>query len=335
MFSWRLLKTAAILLGLGCGCVAQVGQRPNAPTVVSLRMMVTVDGDVEKASNVTVELMDAFGSSGALDSKETDNSGNVTFRTLDGLHRIRITGPQIQTYEGEVRILPNETSHVERVRVNRVKGPHPSGESAGGGLVAAVRLNVPESARKDFEKGSEAMRQQLWPESLALFEAAIAKYPLYDLAYDSLGFVQLQMNDRDAARHSFQKAIEINPDFAGAYRNLARLASIEHKYEEADSLLVKSLSTEPLNAWALVSAANAELLTHKYKDAIDHARTAHVVPHTGLAGVHFVAALALEATQQPARALEEYRLYLQEDPYGRDAQRAEKAIERLSGTPYT
>ena len=330
MLWWRPLLTVVVSLGFACVCGAQSGQRLDAPKAVTLRLIVSVDGDVEKAANVTVELMDGIGSSGALDSKFTDNSGIVIFQTLDGLHRYRITGPRIQAYEGEVRIMPNETSHVEHIRVRHATGWQPTSQSPSGGLVAAARLRVPPSARKTFEKGSEAMRQQRWQESLALFEAAIREYPQFDLAYDSLGFVQLQLNDLAAARLSFSKAIEINPDFAGAYRNLARIASIEHKYEEADSLLIKSLSTDSLNAWALVSAANAELLTHKYEEAIAHARKAHTVPHSGLAGVHFVAALALEATQQPLEAVKEYQLYLDEDPKGRDADRARKAITRLS-----
>ena len=114
---------------------------------------------------------------------------------------------------------------------------------------------------------------------------------------------------------------------------LARISFAERKYEEADALLTKSLSTDPLNTWALATAANAELITHKYSEAIAHARKAHSVPHPDLAGVHIVAALALEATQQPAEAAAEYRLYLQEDATGRDAERARKAVARLSGAP--
>ena len=60
------------------------------------------------------------------------------------------------------------------------------------------------------------------------------------------------------------------------------------------------------------------------------ARKAHSVPHQGLAGVHIVAALALEATHQPFEAVKEYQLYLDEDPKGRDADRARKASIRLS-----
>jgi len=333
MLRWRPLPTVAVLLGLVCVGGAPAGQRLDAPKAVTLRLIVSVEGDVEKASNVTVELMDAVGSSGALNSKVTDNSGIVVFRTLDGLHRYRITGPRIQAYEGEVRIMPNEASHVEHIRVRHATGRQLTSESPSGGLVAAVRLNVPDSARKAFEKGSEAMHQQRWQESRALLEAAIGKYPQYDVAYNLLGVVQIQLNEVEAARQSFSKAIEANPDFAEAYRNLARISFAERKYEEADRLLTKSLSTDSLNTWALATAANAELLTKKYDEAIAHGRKLHSVPHAGLAGVHIVAALALEAKQQSAEAVEEYRLYLQEDPKGRDAARAQNAIERLRGAP--
>jgi tetratricopeptide (TPR) repeat protein len=141
----------------------------------------------------------------------------------------------------------------------------------------------------------------------------------------------MSAGDREAARRAFEKAISLNESFAEAYRNLARISFAEHKYKEADTLLSKSISVDPLNAWALTSAANAEFLTHDYSNAIAHARKAHSVPHQGLAGVHIVAALALEATQQPFEAVKEYQLYLEEDANGRDAARAKNAIARLSG----
>jgi len=148
--------------------------------------------------------------------------------------------------------------------------------------------------------------------------------------YNGLGMVEVELNEMDAARESFCKAVHLNPDFPAAYRTLARISFAQRNYEEANTLLVKSLEGEPLNVWALSSASNAELLIHKYSDAIAHVRKAHSVPHQGLAGVHIVAALALEATEQPLEAMKEYQLYLDEDSKGRDADRARKAITRLS-----
>ncbi len=222
----------------------------------------------------------------------------------------------------------NETSHVERIRVRHTECDRPISQTVPGGSVAAPRLAVPAAARKAFEQAGEAMRQQHWQESRALFESAIRQYPQYDLAYK--GMVEVELNEMDAARESFSNAVDLNPDFPAAYRNLARISFAQRNYEEADTLLVKSLEGEPLNVWALSSAANAELLIHKYSDAIVHARKAHSVAHQGLAGLHIVAALALETTEQPLEAVKEYQLYLDEDSKGRDADRARKAITRLS-----
>ncbi len=333
MLRWRLLQTVVVSLGLACACGAQSGQRLSAPKAVTLRLIVSVDGDVEKAANATVELMDGIGTSGALDSKFTDNSGIVIFQTLDGLHRYRITGSHIQAYEGEVRIMPNETSHVEHIRVRHAEGEQRASETPPGGLVAAASLRVPASARKAFEKGSEAMRHQGWEQSRGLFETAIRAYPEYDLAYNSLGIVQIQLNDVPAARQSFEKAISLNENFAGANRNLARILLAEQKNSEALPLLKHSLSTEPENAWALTHAAYVELMLHDFGNALLDARKAHTVPHDGFANSHIVAAMALEATGIPAEAVQEYRIYLQEDPGGRDAERARKAIARLSSAP--
>jgi tetratricopeptide (TPR) repeat protein len=277
--------------------------------------------------------MDAVGSGSALSRTLTDNDGRANFLTLSGLHRIRISGPNIQVYEGELELVRNETSHVERIRVRQEARGQPTSESSRGGLVAAVRLNIPDAARKAFEKGSEAMHRERWQESRALLEVAIQKYPQYDLAYNLLGVVQIRLNEIEGARQSFSKAIEANPDFPEACRNLARISFAERKYEEADRLLTRSLSSDSLNTWALATAANAELLTKKYDEAIAHGRKLHTLSHAGLAGVHIVAALALEAKQQSVEAVEEYRLYLQEDPKGRDAARAQNAIERLAGAP--
>ena len=262
----RPSQIVLILVASAAGVAVCNAQKPpvaNFPTSIALRLTVTIDGDVDRAANVTVELMDAVGSSSVMDRKLTDSDGRVNFQAIAGMHRIRITGSNIQPYEGELELTRNETSHLERIRVLGARSQRQASEQPPRGIVAAVRLNVPASARKAYEKGSEAMHQQQWPESRALFETAIRDYPQFDLAYNSLGVVQIQMNDVEAARQSFSKAAEINPDFADAYRNLARILLAERKYQEADMLLVKSLSTDSLNVWALATAANLELIAFR------------------------------------------------------------------------
>jgi Tfp pilus assembly protein PilF len=281
------------------------------------------------ASNVTVQLLDRFGS---LEKEQhTDSSGRAEFRTKTATKHIRIFGPGIEEHTEMLDIEAVETRKMVRIIVRAKTGP--SAETARlphTGIVSAARLNVPEKAQKEFRKGSEATEKKAWAQAKNHFEAAIAIYPDFDVAYNGLGVALSGMGDPKSARPAFEKAIKLNGGFAEAYRNLARIALADHNYEEVDSLLTRSLSAEPLNAWALAYSAYAELQLHKFEDAILHARKAHSVPHAGLASVHIVAALALEAKDRSSEAIEEYRMYLSEDPTGHDAARAKEKISKLS-----
>ena len=302
---------------------------------VQLNVHVYIDGYQNPAgTNLTVQLQDEFGSIET--EAHTDNGGMVRFQTKTVtrgiVKHLRVFGPGIQEYKEELEIESVETHKT----VNVVVRSNPSGGQANGkpsdlGSIAANRLRVPNKAEKEFQKGKDAEDQKDWVAAEKHFEAAIAIYPEYDLAYNGLGQALASSGDAVAARAAFEKAIQINDSFAAAYRNLARLSLSEHRFDEMEALLTRSLSADPLNAWALAYSAYAELQLHKFDDAIAHGRKAHSVMHDGLASVHIVTARALEEKQQPAEALEEYQLYLQEDANGRDAERARKAIVRLSG----
>jgi lipopolysaccharide biosynthesis regulator YciM len=323
-------QTALIVLAMVIACPAQRAAL-DARQVV-LRLMITIDNDSTKAANVTVELMDAVGMGSAMDQKVTDNDGRVEFRTLSGVHRIRITGSEVKPYDDSFEISRSESVHVERIRLHSVSGQPPRPPPGAGAMIPAVRLRIPAAARKSYEKGMEAMNRQRWQESREFFLTAIREYPQYDMAYNGLGAVQMQTNDVEAARQSFARALELNPDFAGANRNLARIFMSEHKSNLALPLLRRSLATEPENVWALANAANSEFLLKDYDSAILDAHKAHTLPHEAFAIVHIVAARALEAKQKPDEAVAEYRLYLSEEPNGPNAARAKEAIGRLTSS---
>jgi|HubBroStandDraft_6_1064221.scaffolds.fasta_scaffold16294_3 hypothetical protein len=311
----------------------------NQVSSVQLVVRVYIDGYQNPAgANLSVQVLDDFGS--IEKESHTDNGGMVQFQVLvdakgisGSVKQLRIYGPGVKELTETVEIAPVEV----RKTVNIVVHSNSSGSPVSSNppdmhSIAANRLKVPNKAEKEFQKGKEAEEQKNWPEAKKHFEAAVAIYPEYDLAYNGLGQALASSGDAVAARAAFEKAIQINDSFGAAFRNLARLSLSEHKFDEMDNLLTRSLSVEPLNAWALAYAAYAELQLHKFDDAIAHARKAHSMKHDGLASVHIVAARALEEKQQPSEALEEYRTYLQEDANGRDAERARNAITRLGGS---
>jgi hypothetical protein len=309
----------------------------DVPHPADLVINVSIDRFQNRApAGFSVQLYDPSGNdSGSQGSLQTDGGGRVVFHTTSGEHEFRITGQGIEDYNGSIRIMGQESSHVENIVVKSKSiggqfGTVPPGSSD---VISATRLNVPDKALKEFKGGSKALERKDYTEAKKRFTAATGIYEDYSVAFNGLGVAQMASGDTPGARASFEKAIKIDDHFAEAYRNLARLSLADHNYDELDDLLTKSLQSDPLNAWALTYAAYAELQTQKFDLAITHARTAHSVPHPGLASVHIVAAHAFEATQQQGEALKEYRLYLEEDPTGRDAARAKQAIASSSSSP--
>jgi tetratricopeptide (TPR) repeat protein len=313
-----------------------IGKSTDVGTVVELDINVSVDSAQNTApAGLNVQLYDPSGNdSMSQGSQRTDSGGRAVFRTTSGVHQFRVTGEGIEDYVGTVQIVRQQARAVENVTVKSKPssgrfGIVPPGSS---GIVSASRYNIPDKAAKEFKAGSKALESKDYAEAKKRFANATSIYAEYSVAYNGMGVAQMASSDTTGARTSFEKAIQIDPSFAEAYRNLARISLADHNFAELDDLLIKSLQSDPLNAWALTYAAYAELQLNKFDLAIAHARAAHAVPHPGLASVHIVAAHALEATNQPSEALKEYRLYLNEDPNGRDAARAKQAVASLSST---
>jgi hypothetical protein len=260
------------------------------------------------------------------ESIQTDKSGTATFHTLTGTHEIRVTGEGIMEYTRAISIGTQQSEDVENIVVmsRPVSGPY---VVPGAGVVSTTTIHVPEKAGKEFRAGSRALDKKEYDEAKRHFSNATGIYGQYSLAYNGLGVAQMGLGEAAAAHASFEKSVQIDDHFSEGYRNLARLSLAARNFGEMDTLLTRSLLSEPLNAWALTYAAYAELQLHKFDEAIVHARAAHAVPHPGLASVHIVAARALEALKQPGEARKEYELYLDEDPKGRDSARARKAIQ--------
>ncbi len=322
----RIGLLALLLLLATCGTgLSQILQRPQP---VRLRIEVTYEDGQTKVRDATVELMDAVGGSSAANRLNTDTDGRVEFTTTTGGHRVRISGAEIQPLEARFEIAPVETYHIEHLRVRRKVEAQAT--PAAGGTVPTTRLKVPEKARKEFEKGSEALQKQQWQNSRTHFQAAIDAYPDYDLAYNGIGVATSNLNETAAARKAFTKAIELNPNLAEAQRNLARIYLAEHNYPEAQSLLKHSLESEPSNVWALTNVAYAELQIHHFQDALVDARKVHTLPHQGMASAHMIAGYALEALNRPQEAAAEFRLCLTEEPSGPNAKRAREAADRLA-----
>jgi tetratricopeptide (TPR) repeat protein len=329
MLRTRLLLVLLVLTACGT-CLAQ--QRLSRATPARLRIVVTFDDGQTRVRDAMVEVQDAVGGSSVTDQQLTDQDGRVEFSSYTGTHRIRITGSNILPYEGEFDITPAENYHQENIRVRRKTGDQASSPE-GQGTIPTIRLKIPDKAREEFEKGSEALKQQQWEAGRKHFQAAIDLYPDYDMAYNGLGSAAWQLRDLAGARAAFLKATQLNEQFAEAQRNLSRILLGERNYVELANHLNLSLKVEPTNTWALSYAAFAELQLRRFQEALDHARRVHGLPHEKLTWVHMVAGYALENLGRKQEAAAEFKLYLKEDPKGSDVKHAQEALARLATPP--
>lgn len=96
-------------------------------------------------------------------------------------------------------------------------------------------------------------------------ETLVEGFPHETDAYEVAGRLYFRLGDAEAAAKSWEKSLELNPDFAYAYHGLGRLAAKEGKHAEAASLFRRALALSPTShetqidlAMALIDASEAE-----------------------------------------------------------------------------
>jgi tetratricopeptide (TPR) repeat protein len=315
------------ILALLAGSLPAWPQFPSdRPTELSVR--IALMDDRPAPSQLRVQLLTS--SELQVNESFTDETGFARFSVRPGNYRIRVTGMQIEeTVSSVFSISRVDPAHIEFVRVRLL--PSKDGtQPPSTGLVSLTQMNIPDKARKEYEKAGKAMQGSNWAEARLQLEKAIALYPQFAAAWNDLGVVHMNSGDRAAARAAFEKAIEFDPNYPRAHRNLAMLTFSEGRNDEAAALLEKTLASDPLDPQALTLMAQLQLLAGKTEAALANARKVHSVPHEGQAVAHYIAARALEARNLPQEAAAEYRLFLQEAPNSASAPKARAALDKLT-----
>jgi tetratricopeptide (TPR) repeat protein len=322
-------RVAFLSLLLVMFCSAAAGQAPGSHNV-DLHVRVYYSNEHKANTLIRVELLGISGV--AVAEHFVDSVGQVDFPDLPvGNYRLRVSGMNIvETTTDSFALFRGESSHMESVHVDlKPDKDADAGASPAGGMVAAVDLNVPDKAKKEFDKGTEALSQNDLPQAKKCFDKAIQIYPQYAGAYNNLGIVAIRSKDPQTARTDFEQAVRINDHYTTAYANLARLSFAEHKYPDADGMLSKALSTAPLDPLLLTLLGETQLLEGKYEDVVATAAKVHSSPHAEYAVVHIYAGLALLREHRARDAEEQYATYLKEDPNGPKASQVRAALAKL------
>ena len=184
------------------------------------------------------------------------------------------------------------------------------------GVVSALDLKAPAKAAEEFNKGGDLLKQQDPAGAVRRLQKAIEIYPEFVSAHDALGMAYMDLKEFDSAQKEFELAAKLDARFPTSFANLGRLALARKDYASAEAWLQKASGLLPPDAQLLTALAWAELANHKYQHALQDGQRVHMLPHTGLANAHFIAAGAALELRQLETAESEYRLVLAEDPGG-------------------
>jgi len=348
---FRRFLLIASLCVVSIPTLAQVCDGRSAPTQIQVQLMFGADSPTDvtpglgerdvprqgdnagayreyfsNTSDIRVQLYEQLG--GLVSETPPNAEGKVRISVCrNSRYTLRVTGSTIQEVTVD-SVQANRGDRLLTIVLHRRLSKQE--EKAHKAMVAASRLRIPRRARKEFKKGNDALERDKMDKAEAHFRKAIQLYPDYDEAQNSLGMLLMRQGKRVEGKEAFLRAVSINPRYAGACINLAKIGIDDKDFPRALDFARQALTSEPANPTALFVATEAAFFTKNLAETVRYARTLHDLPHESYGLVHFLAGKSLQMQQMNAEAAIEYRRFLEEDPSDPNAARASELLRMLS-----
>ena len=132
----------------------------------------------------------------------------------------------------------------------------------------------------------------------------------------------------DLAIDAYVKALELNPEAAGALVNLGTIYYRQRKFGEAEKYYCQAIAADPDYPLAQFNLGNLYDEQNRLADAFDRYRRALAL-NPGYADAHFNIALLCERTGDALRAVHHWKSYLKLDTSGQWAEIARRQLAKL------
>ncbi len=132
----------------------------------------------------------------------------------------------------------------------------------------------------------------------------------------------------EAAVDAYRKALELNPEAAGALVNLGTICYRQHKFAEAETYYRDAVAADPEYPLAQFNLGNLYDEQGQVGEAFVHYRRALQL-NPGYADAHFNVALLCERTGDSLKAVHHWKTYLKLDNSGQWAEIARRQLARL------
>lgn len=200
-----------------------------------------------------------------------------------------------------------------------------------GSTVSMTSLNAPKEARKAYEKGAAAMSESRWAAAQKSFEKAVELYPQYAQAWCDLGEALHAQSQGKEARTAWDRAIEADPNYLKTYLQSARLALEEGRTQDALETTNRALEQNPFEFPGIYFFNAVAHFNLKQMDAAEKS-VLQAIEHDRLHEIPRAESLLGSILANRADwkgALEHFNKYLEYSPNAADAANVKKQIALL------
>ncbi len=185
-----------------------------------------------------------------------------------------------------------------------------------GAVVSIRELSIPDGAKKALKKGLDRLEKNDPAGSLVYLQRAVSEFPGFYEAYYAMGVAHLCLKHHEDAERAFQQSIDDSGGhYAGPHFAIALLLCDQHKYAEAEPLILKGMELSPNFSEGYFTLAWAQFGLDRLDDAEKNAREAIVrVPALGPA--HLLLAKVYDRRGDYSAELAELDAYLKLEPNG-------------------
>ncbi len=264
---------------------------------------------------------------------QTDGTGRYVFTRLgQGKYYIRvITSSTIyeeQTKELEINNISRRVSPSESFQQDfslKAKRNTPTNK---GSVIFAQ--DIPENARKAFQKGIENLDKNNQVEGISELERAIELFPKYYLAHERLGQEYVKLKSYTKAYNTANKAIEINPIGYESWYTAGYAAYYLKSYAEAIKVLNKAVTLKPDSINALFIQGLSLRQIGKYEDAEKSLLKAKKLAQNSIPEIFWqLALLYTNSLKKYGDAAENLEAFLKVKPDYEEAEKVRELIKKL------
>ena len=212
---------------------------------------------------------------------------------------------------------------------------HPIGKSDGT-IVSVTSLKAPKQAKKAVESGRKNGMKGKFPEALADFQKAVQIDPDYAEAWYYLAETQVRLKNAAEAEQDYRKALTADARYVPPYMRLAQFAAGRGDWQQLADITDKILALDPYG-YPLAYFYNSAACYNLHKDdqaERSGARAEKLDSQHRIPKINLLLAQIMVVKKEYSAAADELRTFLKFSPAGQesDAARGQLAdLEKING----